>query len=32
LIGFLLIESWVIDGGPLAVVRRARRDVAILLG
>jgi hypothetical protein len=32
LIGLLLIESWVIDGGPLAVVRRARRDVAILLG
>lgn len=32
LIGLLLIESWVIDGGPLAVARRARRDVAALLG
>ena len=32
LIGLLLIESWVIDGGPLAVARRARGDVAALLG
>jgi hypothetical protein len=31
LIGLLLIESWVIDGGPLAVARRARGDVAALL-
>jgi hypothetical protein len=32
LIGLVLIESWVIDGGPLAVLRRARGDVAALLG
>jgi hypothetical protein len=32
LIGLLLIESWVVDGGPLAVARRARRTVARLLG
>jgi hypothetical protein len=32
LIVFLLVESWVIDGGPLAVARRARGDVAALLG
>jgi hypothetical protein len=32
LIGVLLIESFVIDGGPLAVLRRARRDVGTLLG
>jgi hypothetical protein len=32
LIGLLLVESWVVDGGPLAVVRRAQRDVAALLG
>jgi hypothetical protein len=32
LISLLLVESWVIDGGPLAVVRRAQRDVAALLG
>jgi hypothetical protein len=32
LIGLLLVESWVIDGGPLAVARRARGDVAALLG
>lgn len=25
LIGLLLVESWVVDGGPLAVFRRARR-------
>jgi multidrug transporter EmrE-like cation transporter len=31
LIGLVLVESWVIDGGPLAVVRRAQRDVAALL-
>jgi hypothetical protein len=32
LISLLLVESWVIDGGPLAVARRAHRDVAALLG
>jgi hypothetical protein len=32
LIGLVLVESWVIDGGPLAVVRRAQRDVTALLG
>jgi hypothetical protein len=32
LIGLLVIESWVVDGGPLAVARRARRTVAHLLG
>lgn len=32
LVGLLLVESWVIDGGPLAVARRAQRDVAALLG
>jgi hypothetical protein len=32
LIGLLLVESWVTDGGPLAVARRAQRDVAALLG
>lgn len=32
LIGLVLVESWVIDGGPLAVLRRARGDVAALLG
>jgi hypothetical protein len=32
LIALLLVESWVIDGGPLAVARRAQRDVAALLG
>jgi hypothetical protein len=32
LIGLVLVESWVIDGGPLAVVRRAHRDVSALLG
>jgi hypothetical protein len=32
LIGLVLVESWVIDGGPLAVVRRVQRDVTALLG
>ena len=32
LIALLLVESWVIDGGPLAVARRAQRDVAAFLG
>ena len=32
LIALVLVESWVIDGGPLAVARRAQRDVAALLG
>jgi hypothetical protein len=32
LIALLLVESWVIDGGPLTVARRAQRDVAALLG
>jgi hypothetical protein len=32
LIGLLLVDSWVTDGGPLAVARRAQRDVAALLG
>jgi hypothetical protein len=32
LIALLLVESWVIDGGPLAVARRAQRDVEALLG
>jgi hypothetical protein len=32
LIVLLLVESWVVDGGPLAAARRARRDVAALLG
>jgi hypothetical protein len=31
LIALLLVESWAIDGGPLAVARRAQRDVAALL-
>ena len=31
LIGLLLIESWVIDGGPVAVARRARRMVVVAL-
>ena len=25
LVGLLLLESWVVDGGPLAVIRRVRR-------
>jgi hypothetical protein len=32
LIGFVLVESWLTDGGPLAVARRARNTVAGLLG
>ena len=28
LIGLLLVESWVVDGGPVAVARRARRMAA----
>ena len=32
LIGLLLVESWVIDGGPLAVVRRLRQTVSTVLG
>ena len=32
LIGLLLVESWVIDGGPLAAARRARRTVVHMLG
>jgi hypothetical protein len=32
LIGLILVDSWVTDGGPLAVARRAQRDVAALLG
>jgi hypothetical protein len=31
LIGLLLIESWVFDGGPLAVVRRFRRTAVSAL-
>lgn len=31
LIGLLLIESWVVDGGPLAVARRVRRLAASAL-
>ena len=31
LIGLVLIESWVIDGGPLAVVRRAVRIAGSVL-
>lgn len=31
LIGLVLIESWVVDGGPLAVVRRARRVARSIL-
>jgi hypothetical protein len=31
LIGLLLIESWIIDGGPVAVVRRARRMAVVAL-
>ena len=31
LIGLLLIESWVIDGGPVAVARRARRMAVVAL-
>jgi hypothetical protein len=31
LIGFVLVESWLTDGGPLTVARRARNTVAGLL-
>ena len=31
LVGLLLIESWVVDGGPLAVVRRVQRLAASAL-
>jgi hypothetical protein len=31
LIGFVLVESWLTDGGPLAVARRARNSVAAFL-
>jgi hypothetical protein len=31
LVGLLLLESWILDGGPLAVVRRARRLAASAL-
>jgi hypothetical protein len=32
LIGLVLVESWVVDGGPRVVARRARATVAQLLG
>ena len=32
LIGLVLAESWLVDGGPIAVVRRIGRDVAGLVG
>ncbi len=32
LIGLLLVESWIVDGGPVAVARRIRREVASLVG
>lgn len=32
LIGLLLLESFVVDGGPLAAVRRARRIAGSILG
>ena len=28
LIGLVLVESWIVDGGPIAVARRAGREVA----
>ena len=31
LIGLVLVESWVVDGGPIAVARRAGREVAGLV-
>jgi hypothetical protein len=31
LIGLVLIESWIVDGSPLAVARRARRTVVTAL-
>jgi hypothetical protein len=32
LIGLLLLESWIVDGGPLGAVRRARRIADSILG
>jgi hypothetical protein len=32
LIGLVLVESWIVDGGPVAVARRIGREVAGLLG
>lgn len=32
LIGLLLLESWIVDGGPLGAVRRARRVAGSILG
>lgn len=32
LVGVLLVESFVVDGGPLAVIRRARRTLGALVG
>lgn len=32
LIGLLLLESWIVDGGPLGAVRRARRIAGSILG
>ncbi len=32
LIGLLLLESWIVDGGPFGAVRRARRIAGSILG
>jgi hypothetical protein len=32
LIGLLLLESWIVDGGPLGAARRARRIAGSILG
>lgn len=32
LIGLLLVESWVIDGGPVVVARRLQRSVVAVFG
>jgi hypothetical protein len=32
LIGLVLIESWLVDGGPFTVLRRLRREVTSLVG
>jgi hypothetical protein len=32
LIGLVLVESWIVDGGPVAVARRIGREVASLVG
>ena len=32
LIGLLFVESWLVDGGPVAVLRRLGRDAARLVG